>query len=152
MGAVWRCRQPPGRQGKQKEYAIGVYGKKVGQFSLKAAREEWEKVRAWGLETGQDLLDYRRQQRREEVEVKQELPTLKQAADEYLENSRHRPSTKKDYTNCIYNQVLPGLGAATPLENFTWGTGRRTGERAGGSSWTGRRALRSEHPFSPIRH
>ena len=78
-------------------------------------------MRAWGLETGQDLLDYRRQQRLEEVEVEQELPTLKQAADEYLENSRHRPSTKKDYTNCIYNQVLPGLGAATPLENFIWG-------------------------------
>ena len=37
---VGRYRQPPGRQGKQKEYAIGVYGKKVGQFSLKDAREE----------------------------------------------------------------------------------------------------------------
>ena len=109
-------------------------------------------MRAWGTENGKDLQDYKHQQRREEVEVKQELPTLKQAADEYLENSRHRPSTKKDYTNCIYNQVLPGLGAATPLESFTWGTGGRTGERAGGSSWTGRRALRSEHPFSPIRH
>ena len=60
---VGRYRQPPGRQGKQKEYAIGVYGKKDGQFSLKASREEWEKVCAWGLETGQGLLDYRRQQR-----------------------------------------------------------------------------------------
>ena len=72
---VGRYRQPPGRQGKQKEYAIGVYGKKVGQFSLKEAREEWARVRAWGLETGQDLLDYRQQQRREEVEVQQELPS-----------------------------------------------------------------------------
>ena len=52
---VGRYRQPPGRQGKHKEYAIGVYGKKAGQLSLKAAREEWVKVRAWGLETGQDL-------------------------------------------------------------------------------------------------
>ena len=131
---VGRYRQPPGRQGKQKEYAIDVYGKKVGQFSLKEAREEWAKVRAWGTENGKDLQDYKHQQRREEVEVKQELPTLKQAADEYLENSRHRPSTKKDYTNCIYNQVLPGLGAATPLENFTWGTRQKDGR-------TGRRIV-----------
>ena len=50
---VGRYRQPPGRQGKQKEYVIGVYGKKVGQFSLKEAREEWAKVRAWGTENGQ---------------------------------------------------------------------------------------------------
>ena len=131
---VGRYRQPPGRQGKQKEYAIGVYGKKVGQFSLKEAREEWARVRAWGAENGQDLQHYKHHQRREEVEVKQELPTLKQAADEYLENSRHRPSTKKDYTNCIYNQVLPGLGAATPLENFTWGTRQKDGR-------TGRRIV-----------
>ena len=91
-------------------------------------------MRAWGAENGQDLQDYKHQQRREEVEVKQELPTLMQAADEYLDNSRHRPSTKKDYTNCIYNQVLPGLGASTPLENFIWGTRQKDGR-------TGRRIV-----------
>ncbi len=51
---VGRYRQPPGRQGKQKEYAIGVYGKKVGQFSLKEAREEWVRIRTWSLGTVKD--------------------------------------------------------------------------------------------------
>ena len=49
------------------------------------------------------------------------MPTLRQAADEHLEARRHRPSTKNDYTNCIYNHLLPGLGAATTLQNFIWG-------------------------------
>ena len=92
---VGRYRQPPGRQGKQKEYAIGVYGKKVGQFSLKEAREEWARVRAWGAENGQDLQHYKHHQRREEVEVKQELPILNQAAEEYLDNSCYRPPPRR---------------------------------------------------------
>ena len=38
-----RYRFPPGRGGKQREYAIGVYGKKAGQFSLRSARDRFLK-------------------------------------------------------------------------------------------------------------
>ena len=114
-----RYRFPSGRGGKQREYAIGVYGKKAGQFSLRAAREEWEKVRAWGKETGGDLQDYKRQQRKALLK-QQNAPTLQKAVDAYLASSKLRVSTLNDYTNCLQNQVLPGLGAHTPLKDFTW--------------------------------
>ena len=58
---------PPGRGGKLRKYAIGFYGKKARQFSLRAAREEWERVRAWGRETGGDLQYCKRQQRKQQA-------------------------------------------------------------------------------------
>ena len=38
-----RMRFPPGRQGKQVPVRIGVYGKGVGKWSLKEARDEWDR-------------------------------------------------------------------------------------------------------------
>ena len=75
--------------------------------------------------------DWKKKERRELVE-RQSAPTLQRAVDEYLANSTHRATTKKDYTNCLMNQVLPGLGADTPLQDFTWGRTHldgRTGRR-----------------------
>jgi hypothetical protein len=37
---VWRHRFPPGKEGKQRDYQIGPYGKGPGQWTLKEAREE----------------------------------------------------------------------------------------------------------------
>ena len=45
-------RFPPGRSGKQVDVRIGVYGKGAGKWTLKAAREEWERIRDWSRETG----------------------------------------------------------------------------------------------------
>ena len=56
---VGRYRFPPGRSGKQKEYALGVYGKGHGQLTLKEARDTWTKIKAWGLESGEDLQLYK---------------------------------------------------------------------------------------------
>ena len=44
---VGRFRFPPGRKGKQGDYRLGVYGRGFGQITLKAARDEWERVRTW---------------------------------------------------------------------------------------------------------
>ena len=42
-----RMRFPPGRQGKQVPVRIGVYGKGIGKWSLKEARDEWDRIRSW---------------------------------------------------------------------------------------------------------
>ena len=39
-----RMRFPPCRQGKQMPVRIGVYGKGVGKWSLKEARDEWDRI------------------------------------------------------------------------------------------------------------
>ena len=49
-----RMRHPPGGGGKQVDVRIGPYGRGIGKWSLKAAREEWERIRTWSRETGQD--------------------------------------------------------------------------------------------------
>ena len=49
-----RMRFPPGRKGKQVPVRIGVYGKGVGKWSLKDAREEWDRIRAWSRENNKD--------------------------------------------------------------------------------------------------
>ena len=128
---VGTTRFPPGRKGKQVDVRIGVFGKKDGQFTLKAAHDSWRQIREWSREEGRDPRDWKKKERRELVE-RQSAPTLQRAVDEYLANSTHRATTKKDYTNCLMNQVLPGLGADTPLQDFTWGRTHldgRTGRR-----------------------
>ena len=51
---VGRTRFPPGRSAKQVEVQIGPYGKGAGKWTLKAAREEWERIRTWSKDTGRD--------------------------------------------------------------------------------------------------
>ena len=129
---VGRYRFPPGRSGKQKEYALGVYGKGHGQLTLKEARDTWTKIRAWGLESGEDLQLYK--QSVLNPPKQQDSPTLGLAVKEYLATSRHRESTRKDYANCLNNQVLPVLGAETPLSCFAFSEVQRDGR-------TGRRIV-----------
>ena len=123
---VGTTRFPPGRGGKQVDVRIGVYGKKVGQFTLKAAQDLWDEIRDWSRTENCDPRDWKKKQRKELV-LKQSAPTLQRAVDDYLAASRLRASTLKDYTNCLTNQVLPGLGPDTPLTDFAWNTIQRDG-------------------------
>ena len=42
---------------------IGPYGRGIGKWSLKAAREEWERIRTWSRETGQDPRELRKEEK-----------------------------------------------------------------------------------------
>ena len=42
---VGRTRFPPGMSGRQVEVRIGTYGRGGGKWTLKAAREEWERIK-----------------------------------------------------------------------------------------------------------
>ena len=123
---VGTTRFPPGRGGKQVDVRIGVYGKKVGQFTLKAAQDLWDEIRDWSRTENCDPRDWKKKQRKELV-LKQSAPTLQRAVDDYLAASRLRASTLKDYTNCLTNQVLPGLGPDTPLTDFAWNAVQKDG-------------------------
>ena len=56
-----RMRFPSGRQGKQVPVRIGVYGKGVGKWSLKEARDEWDRIRSWSKQHGKDSITQARE-------------------------------------------------------------------------------------------
>jgi hypothetical protein len=98
---------------------IGPYGKGPGKWSLKEARDEWDRIRAWSKQTGRDPRDLKRQEQQDAL-PQHSGPTLEQAAEAFLEHSRTRERTKQGYRNMLWNQVLPVLGAGVPVEHFSW--------------------------------
>ena len=52
-----RMRFPPGRKSPVVDVRIGVYGKGVGKWSLKEARDEWNLIRVWSKEHNKDPRD-----------------------------------------------------------------------------------------------
>ena len=114
-----RMRFPPGRAGKQVPVRIGPYGKGLGKWTLKEAREEWDRIRAWSKQTGLDPRDLKRQEQKASIQ-QHAGPTLEQAAESFLDRSETRERTKAGYRNMLWNQVLPVLGGATPVEHFSW--------------------------------
>jgi integrase len=114
-----RMRFPPGRQGKQVSVRIGPYGKGFGKWTLKEAREEWDRIRAWSRQMGMDPRELKREE--EKMNIQQNAgPTLEQAAEAFFARSDTKERTKKGYQNMIWKQVLPVLGASTPVVNFSW--------------------------------
>ena len=75
-----RMRFPPGRQGKQVPVRIGVYGKGVGKWSLKEARDEWDRIRSWSKQHGKDPRDLKRQEKQALIQ-QSSGPTLQQACE-----------------------------------------------------------------------
>ena len=55
-------RFPPVGDGKRVEVRIGPYGRCAGKWTLKAAREKFESIRAWSRETGRDPRELKRGQ------------------------------------------------------------------------------------------
>ena len=112
---VGRTRFPPGRKGKQVDVRIGVYGKGIGKWSLKEARDQWIEIRAWSKENGINPKEWKRQQQVQESAV----PTLQEAAEHYLEHADIKDRTKQGYRNMLL-QAFPVLGADVPVDQFSW--------------------------------
>ena len=113
-----RMRFPPGRQGKQVPVRIGVYGKGVGKWSLKEARDEWDRIRSWSKQHGKDPRDLKRQEKQALIQ-QSSGPTLQQACDSYLAAATSK-AAQKEYPNLLRNQVLPHFGGETALEHLCW--------------------------------
>ena len=91
-----RMRFPSGRKGKQVPVRIGVYGKGVGKWSLREAKEEWDRIRAWSRENNKDPRELKKEEQQDQVQ--QSLgPTFEQACESYLSNSTAKEKTKQNY-------------------------------------------------------
>jgi integrase len=114
-----RMRFPPGRQGKQVPVRIGPYGKGPGRWTLKEAREEWDRIRSWSKQTGLD--PRQRKFLGQQGNIQQHAgPSLEEAAESFLNRSTAKERTKMGYRNMLWNQVLPVLGGSTPVDHFSW--------------------------------
>jgi len=113
-----RMRFPPGRKGKQVPVRIGVYGKGVGKWSLREAKEEWDRIRAWNRENNKDPRELKKEEQQNQVQ-QSSGPTFAEACASYLRNAKTKAS-QKEYPNLLNNQVIPRLGADTPVEHLSW--------------------------------
>ena len=120
---VWKYYFPPGRKGQQRWYQIGPYGKGPGKWTLKQARDEQARLDVL-RKAGEDPRLLKSESKRELIKQATN-PSLIKAAEGFLERSKNKPSTVKDYRNMLYNQVLPVLGPDTPVNRLEWSNGGR---------------------------
>ena len=109
---------------KQISVRMGVYGRGHNQLSLSDARDEWNRLRKWSKEEGRDPRDLQKEEKRLFVD-KTNNPTLLDTVEGWLKNVDIAPSTKRDYENKIFNQVIPHFGGNTPIAQFAWSRGGR---------------------------
>ena len=120
---VWKYYFPPGRKGQQRWYQIGPYGKGPGKWTLKQARDEQARLDVL-RKAGEDPRLLKSESKRELIKQATNTSLIK-AAEGFLERSKNKPSTVKDYRNMLYNQVLPVLGPDTPVNRLEWSNGGR---------------------------
>ena len=75
MGVTRFPPRSPKNGGKRVEVRIGPYGKGVGKWTLKQARDEWDRIRAWSKEHDRDHRELKKEEKATPVEVSQG-PTL----------------------------------------------------------------------------
>ena len=111
-----KYRFPSNRSGQFRDYQIGPYGKGPGKWTLKQAKDEV--IRLDQLrKAGEDPRLLKSESKRKLIKQATN-PSLIKAAEGFLERSKNKPSTVKDYRNMLYNQVLPVLGSDTLCSYF----------------------------------
>ena len=118
---VWKYYFPPGRKGQQRWYQIGPYGKGPGKWTLKQARDEQARLDVL-RKAGEDPRLLMSESKRELIKQATNHSLIK-AAEGFLERSKNKPSTVKDYRNMLYTQVLSVLGLNTPVILWSEATG-----------------------------
>ena len=118
-------RFPPGGGGKLIRVCIGPYGRGVGKWSLKDARTEWNRIRSWSLETGRDPRELKKEEK-EHLQQWGSGPTFSELVEDFLawgatkQPKPMKPRTIRDYRNKLVNQMMPELGANTPVTQLSW--------------------------------
>lgn len=109
--------------GKQIDVRIGVFGKGPGQWTLKAARDEWFRLRSWYRETGRDPRELQKDEKRQLVKQSSDR-TLNELVDSYLiackTKYKQSETTIKDKKNKLSNEIIPALGGSTPVSRLGW--------------------------------
>ena len=125
---IGRIRFPYERTGKQIEVRIGVYGKGINQYSLKEAKEEWLRLRKISKQENKDPRDIQKEEKGINSYKKSPTKTLGKVIEIFWEEKvdEWATTTADDYKNKIHNQILPVLGANTPIDAFDWENDGRT--------------------------
>ena len=92
MGVTRFPPRSPKNGGKRVEVRIGPYGKGVGKWTLKQARDEWDRIRAWSKEHNRDPRELKKEEKATPVEVSQG-PTLAEVCESlccFQEQNHHR--------------------------------------------------------------
>ena len=96
--------------GKQIDVRIGVFGKGPGQWTLKAARDEWFRLRSWYRETGRDPRELQKDEKRQLAKQSFDQ-TLTELVDSYLiackTKYKQSETTIKDKKNKFSNEIIP---------------------------------------------
>ena len=99
---------------------IGPYGKGTDKWTLKAARQEWERVRAWSRDTERDPREINR------GEDKSPSKTLDDAIQGFLDSKRSlKAFTLTNYRRQLENQVTEVIPLSTSLRDLEWDNGGR---------------------------
>lgn len=99
---------------------IGPYGKGTGKWTLKAARQEWERVRTWSRDTERDPREINR------GEDKSPSKTLDDAIQGFLDSKRSlKAFTLTNYRRQLENQVTEVIPLSTSLRDLEWDNGGR---------------------------
>ena len=127
MGVTRFPPRSPKNGGKRVEVRIGPYGKGVGKWTLKQARDEWDRIRAWSKETGRDPRELKREEKA--VPVQESAgPTLEEVCESYCSASTNK--TISEYRRLLWGEALPRLGGSLLVSHFGWDhkqQGGRTG-------------------------
>ena len=127
MGVTRFPPRSPKNGGKRVEVRIGPYGKGVGKWTLKQARDEWDRIRAWSKEHNRDPRELKKEENAAPVEVSQG-PTLAEVCESYCSASKNK--TIAEYRRILFGEALPRLGGDLPVAHFGWDhkqQGGRTG-------------------------
>lgn len=109
---------------KRKEIHLGSYGKSPGEMTLKQAREKWEYLKRWAIETGNCPSQFNKSKKEKETNQ----VTLKEAVDAFLKWKMTESSdwTMIGYRSLLLTDVIPVIGADTTLASLEWeNNGRR---------------------------
>ena len=109
--------------GKQKEIHIGTFGKGVGEFTLKQAREKWEELQRWAKSNEKEPCDFTKEKKQDALSQK----SFVQAVESFLsvKESKVKPSTFLEYQKKLRNQIIPLIGETTSLKELEWANGGR---------------------------
>ena len=125
MGVTRFPPRSPKNGGKRVEVRIGPYGKGVGKWTLKQARDEWDRIRAWSKEHNRDPRELKKEEKATPVEVSQG-PTLAEVCESYCSASKNKTIT--EYRRILWGEALPRLGGDLPVAHFGRG---EVGDRRG---------------------
>ena len=124
MGVTRFPPRSPKNGGKRVEVRIGPYGKGVGKWTLKQARDEWDRIRAWSKEHNRDPRELKKEEKA--VPVQESLgPSLEEVCESYCSASKNKTIT--EYRRILWNEALPRLGGDLPVVHFGWDHKQRGG-------------------------